>query len=205
MRRTCNFSRRPRAGGAVRGASSTVNAEGIRDAIRDWVPRVPASGPRPVCADPRPPVRGPRFSGYVSRYAGRATRRLFYVVIKKRPVGYPQAKCLIFRLYRLPWSRVVIHSSRRYARCRTIGKKNPARGGVVELVRWLTSADKIPLVIAKNAPPHQLVTRWLQPAIGSAVDHYRPVFSFAYQIFAPVVDLVGFDVFQTLNTRPYDH
>lgn len=162
MRRTCNFSRRPRVGGAVRGASSTVNTEGIRDAIRDWVPRVPASGSRPVCAGPRPPVRGPRFSGYVSRYARRAPRRLFYVVIKKRPVGYPQAKCLICRIYCLPWSRVVIHSSRRYARCRTIGKKNPARWRGHRLVQWLMVSrcpDNIVRWITENTPSNELIPR----------------------------------------------
>ncbi len=116
------------------GVGADAARRGSRPKRRD--PRLGPTGPgqwstarvrRSTATGPRPTVPGVRFPGYVSRYPGRAPRRLFYVVIKKRPVGYPQAKCLIRGVYGLPWSRVVIHNSGRYARCRTIGKKNPAR------------------------------------------------------------------------------
>ena len=64
----------------------------------------------------------------------------------------------LYAVYRISWAKELSTASISAPAAEMWTKKTPHGGGVAELVQWLTSADKIPFIIAKNAPPHQLVT-----------------------------------------------
>ena len=75
----------------------------------------------------------------------------------------------------------------------------------MELVQWLASADKVPLIVVKNAPSHQHVTGRLKLAIHGTVNHSGAGLRLFHKVLAPVGDLVRFDVRHSLDARPDNH